>query len=443
MKRVEVTMPALFEWQREVHENPSRFRVVSAGRRSGKTMLALACSLEVALQGGRSWWVAPTYGVGDIAWRQLRSLLKSTKLGKFAVLAESKRAVFFLTGGEIWFKSADNEDGLRGEGLDFLVMDEAAYIGERVWESALRPALADRQGRALFISTPAGRNWFWRAFVAGQNAEPGMRSWKFATSCNPIMPADEIDKARASMTARLFSQEFLAEFIEDTSGVFRNVASCATSAAITAPVVEEDGTQHVYVMGCDLARKADFTVLTVLDASTKHPRMVALDRFNQIDWKFQMGRIEALARRLQVAHLVVDQTGVGDPILEDLRRGFAARNPSVILSGFQFTNATKQQGIERLALAFELGEIEILPDPVLTFELEAIEWQRTPSGLTRYSAPEGLHDDCVMSLMMAHQAVVGDLAFPNNTGIIEFYRQEIYARRAKAAGVDLKKGVAK
>jgi hypothetical protein len=180
-------------------------------------------------------------------------------------------------------------------------------------------------------------------------------------------------------------------FLDDAGGVFRRVTNAATATETPA----EKG--HEYAIGVDWGKSGDFTVLSVLDIADK--RMVALDRFNRIDYVVQRGRLAAMHERYNATVIIAESNSMGEPIIEQLQRdGLPVR-------GFTTTNATKAQAIEALGLAFERGDIRILPDPVLIGELQAYEMERLPSGMTRYSAPDGMHDDCVMSLALAWQAL--------------------------------------
>src|SRR3990172_3671438 len=144
--------------QRMVHRHPARFKILAAGRRWGKTRLGVNECLDVAARGGRAPWVAPTYKMSEVGWRPIRRI--GTKIN--AEVRKVDRQIILPGGGEVTVRSADNPDSLRGEGLDFIVLDECAFIVEEAWTEVLRPALSDRQGKAMFISTPKGRNWFWR-----------------------------------------------------------------------------------------------------------------------------------------------------------------------------------------------------------------------------------------------------------------------------------------
>ena len=383
MPTVTLVLPKLHAGQMQVWEHPARFQVMACGRRFGKSRLGATMCISSAIRGKRAWWVAPSYPMAAIGWRMLKKL--AVQIPGVAI-REMDRLITMPGGGTVQVRSADHPDSLRGDGLDFVVLDECAFVKEDAWTEALRPALADRKGRALFISTPKGRNWFWRLWQQTESSE--WKSWRFTSYDNPYIQASEIDAARDGLPERVFRQEFMAEFLDDAGGVFRRVLDAVTAA-------QQDSAQpgHDYVMGVDWGKTSDFTVLTVLDATTNEACFV--DRFNQIDYSVQVGRLQALAARFNPYNIVVERNSIGEPLIEQLARLNLPVQP------FTTTNATKAQAIDALSLAFERSEIRIINDPVLINELQAYEMQRLPSGLLKYSAPDGLHDDCVMSLALA------------------------------------------
>lgn len=386
-RQISVTTPPLHPKQRVVADDSTRFRVLSAGRRWGKSMLGVALCVETAVKGGRAWWVAPSYPISAVGWREIKALARQIP---GVTIRESDRIIETPSGGSVQVRSADNPDSLRGEGLNFCVLDECAFMREEAWTEALRPALSDRRGRALFISTPKGRNWLWRIWMRGQGDDAEWKSWQFPTASNPYIAGSEIEAARHSLPQRIFEQEYLASFIDETGGVFRGVTDAATATAQTEAIKG-----HQYVAGVDWGKHADFTVIVVMDVNTKE--MVAFDRFNQIDYTLQRARLRALCERFNPRLVIAEQNSIGDPIIEVLLREGLPMQP------FVTTNATKAAAIDGLALAFERGELRILPEPTLIAELQAYEATRLPSGMLRYSAPEGMHDDCVVSLALAWQ----------------------------------------
>jgi predicted phage terminase large subunit-like protein len=205
-----IVPPPLHPGQLEVARHPARFKVLAAGRRWGKTSLGVERCFERSVRGGRAWWVAPTYPLASIGWKVARHLARQIPQ---AEAHESERLIEFPGHGEFQVKSADNPDSLRGAGLDGVVLDEAAYVKEEAWTEALRPALADRRGWALFISSPNGYNWFHTLFVAAATLD-GWARWQRPTWDNPRIAQEELDHAREQMGELVFRQEFGAEFLD-------------------------------------------------------------------------------------------------------------------------------------------------------------------------------------------------------------------------------------
>jgi predicted phage terminase large subunit-like protein len=202
----------------EIAQSDARFRVVCCGRRFGKTRLAVLLSLAEMLQGGAVLWTAPTHDKAMIGWRLFEEL--AVQIPGVVVQRGSGRIEY--GSGWIAVRSADSEGGLRGEGLSLVVADEAAHIRdlERIWQQELRPSLTDRKGRALFISTPRGFNFFYDLFrTADRDAE--WRSWQLPTLSNPFLDPAEIEAARRELPALVFRQEYMAEFVQLSGAMFR------------------------------------------------------------------------------------------------------------------------------------------------------------------------------------------------------------------------------
>jgi hypothetical protein len=288
--------------------------VVCVGRRAGKTVLGLDRCADPAVLSFPVAWFSPTYKMLLEVWREaVRTFAPITKRR-----SSQERRIEFITGGLLEFWSLDNPDVARGRKYRRVVIDEAAMVANLMdaWQYAIRPTLADFNGDAWFLSTPKGRNGFWQLWQRGNDpAATDWRSWQMPSSVNPRLAQSELDEMRTALPEMVFRQEIEAAFIEDGFGVFRGVRKAATAKPFPSAVLG-----HHYAMGVDLARKIDFTVCTVLDISVSPPAMVAIDRFNQTDWAIQIERIKALADRYQVELIVVDQTGVGDPVVQQLQR---------------------------------------------------------------------------------------------------------------------------
>lgn len=380
-------LPESLDWQQAVMDEAERFNAVNVGRRAGKTTLGEILCADKSTLPYPVGWFSPTYKMLIDVWRNA--------LDAFAPIISRKNAterrIEFVTGGLIEFWSLENPDSVRGRRYKRVIVDEAAMVPSLmdVWNFVLRPTLADWLGDAWFLSTPKGRNGFWQLWQMGQDdAMPDWMSWQMPSTVNPKVPASEFEAMRLAMPERIYAQEILAQFLEDAGGVFRNVMACA----VATPSDERRG-DKTYIIGADWGKHNDFTVFTVIDAQAR--RMVAMDRFNQIDYQIQVSRLQVLAERYGAAAIIAERNSMGEPLIEQLQRSGLPVMP------FTTTNATKTTVIDALALAFERSEIEILNDTVLINELQSYEMERLPSGMMRYSAPEGMHDDTVMSLALA------------------------------------------
>jgi len=333
-----------------------------------------------------NWWVAPVYSQSKIGYRLLKRILKDTDL--IAKKSDNDLYIELINGSLIEFKSAERPDTLHGEGLSMCVIDEAARIDENVWYEALRPALMDTGGRAMIISTPKRKSrWFYREWLKGKVGEPDYASWQLPSYGNPYIPREELDRLRENLPLIVYKEQILAEFIDDTGSVFKNVEACIDETIVVPEFPRPD---RIYVMGVDLARYEDFTVITVLD---QDGRVVYWDRFNNLAWAVQKEKIKQVAN-LYRAYVVVDSTGLGDPVLEQLKA------EGLFVTGFKFTATTKMMLIQKLMLAFENQLIKLPKIPELFKELESFEYEITPSGMLKYKSVSG-HDDCVMSLALA------------------------------------------
>lgn len=199
--------------QSKVFSSTSRYVVNVAGRRSGKTHLARTKLFTEASNGRhqRCWYVAPTYRMAkQIMWQDMKELVLSSRRNA-GPPNETDLSIPLINGTTIALRGADNPDSLRGVGIDYLVLDEVQDMSEETWQAVLKPALADRRGRAMFCGTPKGYNWFYDLWQEGHTDEE-WSCFRSTTIDAGIVPADEIEKQRRTMDARLFRQEFEASF---------------------------------------------------------------------------------------------------------------------------------------------------------------------------------------------------------------------------------------
>lgn len=387
MPTLTLTLPRPHPSQQTIIRESRRFNVVVCGRRFGKTTLGIDRLTGPALEGYPVAWFSPTYKMLAEVWRESVRILRPV-ISRPNV---QERRLELVTGGVVEMWSLDQPDAARGRKYKRVVVDEAAMVRalQDAWQAVIRPTLTDFEGDGYFLSTPKGLNFFHQMYAWGQDElRPEWMSWQMPTLSNPHIKASEVEAARRELPERIFAQEYLARFLEGIGSVFRRVQDAATATQQDAPTPG-----HRYILGVDWGKLNDFTVLTVLDLDGRC--QVWLDRFNQIDYQLQLARLRAVYERFQPVTIIAERNSMGEPIIEQIHREGMRVQP------FTTTNATKAQAIDALALAFERGDLRILDDPVLIGELQAYESERLPSGLLRYGAPEGLHDDTVMALALA------------------------------------------
>ncbi len=213
--------PELHEAQLKVAKSDARWKILCAGRRFGKSRLGVQLCLQTALAGKRAWWVAPTYTIARVGWRDILESARSFPEQIQPEISLVNMEVKFPGGGSIAVRSADTPHRLRGEGLDFLVMDEAAFVKPDVWHQVLRPTLTERKGGALFISTPMGmNNWFYELWEFADKKDD-WEKFQFATYDNPFIDRDEVENARDEVGSIVYAQEYLAEFVEAGQGMLQ------------------------------------------------------------------------------------------------------------------------------------------------------------------------------------------------------------------------------
>ncbi len=373
---IEPIEDALHAGQLRVLREAGRFNVLECGRRFGKTHLGVQLAIDVAIDGGEVGWFAPTYRYLADPWRAVEKALGPAIMKVDRV----EKRLDLISGGSIDFWSLDSVDAGRGRRYDRVIIDEAGIVRDLgpAWQETIRATLADKQGDAWFLGTPKGRNFFHRCFERGQIADGGWKSWRLPTTTNPTISDEEIEAARRELPKQVFEQEFLGVPADDGGNPFGldAIERCIAEKSSNPPKA----------IGVDLAKSVDYTVVCGLDEAGS---VCLLERW-QAPWSETIGRIE---RMLGEVPALIDSTGVGDPIVEDLQR----KQPRV--EGFKFTQVSKQQLMEGLASAFQTGRIQI-PDGWLRTECETFEYQYTRTGV-RYEAPSGMHDDGVCALALA------------------------------------------
>jgi hypothetical protein len=398
--------PHVGQWR--VHNSRARHRVLGCGVRWGKTKCAAHEVVSAALEptfnpdgslAERScgWLVGPTYDLADKAYREVRAIFAGRLHYRVKKVHEQQKAlwIYNIAGKlcEIRAKTADNEDSLIGEGLDFVVIDEAARMRPSTWQSHLSQRLVDRDGWSLKISSPKGKGWFYEEYrrgLPGANKDADYESWSAPTWQNPYIRRALIEAQRTRIPERVFRQEFEAEFIEGEGEVFRGVRECATVDAWSDPVADE-----TYYAGLDLAIVDDFSVHTIVNSKG---RVVFADRFRKLPWERQVERVRQASEKYRKPITYVDTTGIGRPVYDALRHaGVAARE-------YTLSAPTKNSLVNNLAMLLEQQKVAIPSAKLMAEfaeELESYEYSVTDKGHVSTSAPTGYHDDVVISLGLA------------------------------------------
>lgn len=440
-------------WQRLFHESKARHRILACGVRVGKTYALAAEAAAAALcpspksveknewVGSRVWIVAPTYDLADKLFKVTTGYIRRHFPMFVSSYSERERILRTLGGGYLQAKSADNADSLVGEELDAAILDEAPRIGEFEKEQ-VRQRLITREGWFAAIGSPVPCKWFERDFGLGQGGgfryefegepvvgarfagmdvkfvpgngepDPNYFSLMVPSHANERLALDVLVDWEKTMPERIFRQDALAEFMSREGQVFSGFEKLSDSMRLAKGHAERR-----YIMGWDVARAKDYSVVSVLDYESRH--QVFIDRF-QGAWHMQIARVIDICRRFNRPDVVVDATGKGDPVAEELKRRnvecatlvlnprpghpedrlgpFASR-----IEGIQINNnALKRDLVENLAVGLDQGALRLLPDPVQAQELRLYEFKQSDAtGIIRYGAPQGFHDDTVMALALA------------------------------------------
>lgn len=357
--------------------------MLACGRRWGKTTLAIDLAVHAMTAGEPVAWGAPHYKLLAEPMRILARLVHPTN----AKINLSDRRIELATGGSIQFWSLLDHNAGRGTKYALWIIDEAAFVRDlaSIWNESILPTLVDLGGNALFASTPNGHNDFYRFWQNGVNGSSDWRAWQMPTLTNPHISPSEISRIQSTTPEAVFRQEFLAQFEQNEGAFFRDVEANIDTDVDQLPGPVDD---EVYTAGLDLARKHDYTVLTILDSQGAQ---VCWKRWRNLPWKAQLDEIAQVARIFDCL-IHVDATGVGDPFVEQLLCEGLRVDP------IYFSATRRQQLLDNLALRLENREITLLDIPIQTAELEAFHYSEKTG---RPDAPMSGHDDCIMALALA------------------------------------------
>ncbi|BCW96524.1 MAG: terminase family protein [Fimbriimonadales bacterium] len=363
-------------------------RVLACGRRWGKTeVIAAEIARTLLSDAPRAvLLVAPSQEQALLGFERTLEFLQ--RAGVRPIVRRTPAPTLTLGGSRLWARAAARGGMfLRGRKAHLIVVDEAAYVPESVVAEVLAPMLADTGGRLALISTPRGKNYFYRYYLQGQ--EDGVRVWSLRSPSwhNPLLSPTVLQMQASMMTARQYQIEYGAQFLDAEGQVFRTEW---VDRALLLRLPDEGLT----VAGVDWARYRDYTALAILQGARDGAKLLEVRRWQGLSWAEQLN---AVAQRLQAhapARILCDRTGVGDPLLETLQQQFPHAE------GVAFTQAFKQSVIEHLALMLEQGRLQLLSEPELLRELYHFEATPTPRGV-RLEGAAGVHDDLVIALALA------------------------------------------
>ncbi len=379
--------------------------IICAGRGWGKSAICGYIIVEFFLnrlfeikQGIKDsckiWIVASSYELTGKVFEYIVKFLLAydRQFGKYISGGQGGRPYSLKVSESVWIqcKSSSEPMSLLGERVDLEIVDEAPLVPEKIYHQNIKPSISAIGGRVYYIGTPRGKNWFKDKFYI---LKENNAAFHFPSSAGKHYTETALEELRKTTPDLLYRQEYLAEFNDEAGIVFRNVD-------VVIEDCESDAVPgHHYVMGVDLAETEDWTAISVFDCETK--KEVHFDRFQKRDYPLQKKQIIAKAERYNNARIIMDTTGVGKPIYEDLMQ------EGVFVEDFTFTGRSKEELIGKLIVAVEEKYIRFLPVQIATDELKAFEfkYRNEKTGLPlkniQYGAPQGFHDDTVCARALA------------------------------------------
>lgn len=293
----------------------------------------------------------------------------------------------FINGSRIQFYSAESKDSIRGFQFHFLVADESAFMSDDVWNYVIKPTTMIIGRKVVLTSTPNGAQGFFHQYCTyGFNNEPGYKTKAINIYDNPFISKEEIEKIKTQIPAKVFAQEYMAQFVDGAGSVFTNYQKCI----IKNPVK----TTKVYA-AVDWAKTEDYTVLTIMSDKAQ---VLYRYRINGMDYTQQVRLIAGKLNEWKPAMTISEENNIGQVVNELLKKAYKGALRCITLD-----NDFKREIIEDLIVAFEQGTIGIDDDEVLLRELQSFTCTYNPqTQKIKYAARTGLHDDCVISLAYAY-----------------------------------------
>ena len=373
--------------QREIHNAintlDAKYYVCNIGRQFGKTLLGINQCLYWSINGKGSMigWVSPIYKQSKKVYQELKRATESSGYFKY----NDTELIVKGFDSTIQFFSAERADGIRGNTFDYLICDEFDFMKRNTWEEVLQPTILVKGKKVIFISTPRGKRMMYKLSLL-RHSDDRYLYFQYSSYDNPMIDPREIDSIRETVPDHIFRQEYLAEFLDGATGLFKNVRECIK-------VATNSGTLYG---GLDIGRADDYTVLTI---GTKDGGVVHIERWRHDEWTRIIDKVAVLISKFK-CNTYVEVNNQGDVFFELLKMKCGN-----LVQPFTTTIKTKPIMIEDLAVAFEQLELNLPNEEYLIDELEAFTYVfDLKTRHVKYSAPEGIHDDSVISLSLYNQA---------------------------------------
>jgi hypothetical protein len=381
-----------YDKQIEVHQCESKYRFIAAGRRAGKTKLAVGEILKLIMDHYgdehklQIAWIAPTYAMAGRGIDTLKEIARDLLSDKILEVKGVSPQIATINSHKIYFLSVDRPDSLRGYYFDFIVLDEAAYIPDKAFHDVILPTLLDNDAPLLAISTPAGEYGFFHSFAMKSSGDDTVSFFKFTTYDNPYISKEVLDEMKSQLPESGFKQEIMAEFVSMSDALIHNFEQLNDKS-----VCKCDSQK---IVGLDLAKMHDWTV--ALSCCPECGLITDILRMQKIDWPEQKQKIMAFYEQNNGFKMIFDANSIGDVM------GSAFEGEGVNLIPFKITAPSKKEMVNSMVLALEQAKIRWDFDvfPIIESELRTFRPELNKNGYVSYNAAPGCHDDVVTSLAL-------------------------------------------
>ena len=370
--------------------------VAVIGRQFGKTTMAENLAIYWALNNKKSivYWISPFNSQSYKVYEEILNAIIHTGCIHSNKGSGGLMEIEFTNGSKIQFRSAESENSLRGGSVDYMILDEAAFIKKSTFETILEPMLLVRGKKCVFISTPKGKNYLYELYLNGLTHKTKWISFRFKSKDSPLAKLDFLNEKKESMNEILYRQEYEADFVDSTA-LFNNLDDIMILDPLDTPLPND-----IYYAGIDIGLINDASVLTIINSKGD---AVKYYRWQNIKSPDLINEIININSRWNFKSMDIENNNQGLPIYHDL---------STKLKNIHQVNTnqkTKPQMINRLVHLFNMKEMLLPKDEYLRLELQSFIFKQSETGSIKFMADSGSHDDCVMSLAIARNCYENSL----------------------------------